>query len=140
MGIFNIKLAIAILCFCLYGCSSTSVAPNIAKAVKSAPNFSFQQGRVALTIVRDNGLVSGGCSITVLIDGDDVAQLGTGEKTTAYVNPGNITVGAGFMGRGFCNGGSVKERDFVIEQNKPKNLRIFIDQSGNIDILPTTLK
>jgi hypothetical protein len=34
---------------------------------------------------------------------------------------------------------SKKEREFIVRENTPRFLRVFIDQSGNVDILPMTL-
>nr|DAI75687.1 MAG TPA: hypothetical protein [Caudoviricetes sp.] len=38
-----------------------------------------------------------------------------------------------------CSGPAKKEREFIIKENSPRVLRIFTDQSGNVDILPTTI-
>ncbi|MEH3538953.1 hypothetical protein POV94_23540, partial [Enterobacter roggenkampii] len=91
------------------------------------------------TIIRDKGFVAGGCAITTYINGKYLAELDTGEKVTAFLNPGDVLVGAGFAGKGLCNGAPKKEREFSIKENDPRALRIFIDQSGNVDILPMSI-
>jgi len=79
------------------------------------------------------------CAITVFINGQPLAELETGEKVIAYLPAGEVVVGAGFIGKGICHGAPKKEREFVIKDGISRTLRIFIDQSGNVDILPTTI-
>lgn len=120
----------------LVGCSTEPVLPQNAKEVQPSSEFQKKADTTAVTIIRDKGFVSGGCAITSYIDGKRLAELDTGEKVTAYIPAGPVIVGAGFEGRGLCNGASKREREFVVKENTPRNLRIFIDQSGNVDILP----
>lgn len=123
----------------LVGCSTEPVNPNYAKEVSPKASFGKKENRVPVTIVRDKGFIGGGCAITTFIDGKPVAELNTSEKVTAYVNPGEVIVGAGFMGKVICSGAPKKEREFIVRENTPRFLRVFIDQSGNVDILPMTL-
>jgi len=127
------------LVFTLVGCSTTPVEPSIAKQVVVEKSFQVSTSKIPVTIVRDKGMVASACAITVYIDGEKVAELDTQEKAVAYVNPGAIIVGAGFMGKGLCSGAPRNEREFLVKEDQPRVLRIFIDQSGNVDILPTTL-
>jgi len=123
----------------LSGCSTTPVDPSTAREVPVASEFREQPSKVAVTIVRDSGMVASACAITTFIDGKKVADLETKEKVKAFVKPGSIIVGAGFMGKGLCGGAPRNEREFQVKANEPRVLRVFIDQSGNVDILPTTL-
>lgn len=132
------KLLIAVLALGLAGCSTTPVSSSLAKEVSASSSYQFKQGYVPVTIIRDKGMVAGACAITTFINGNKVAELNTGEKVVAYVEPGEVIVGAGFVGSGLCNGAPRKEREFIIKEAKPRTLRIFIDQSANVDILPTT--
>lgn len=131
-------LLIAFSVLAVSGCSTTPVSPSSAKNVAVTPFFESKDDTVAVTIVRDKGFVASGCAITAFINGRKVATLDTGEKAVAYVEAGAITIGAGFVGSGLCSGPAKIERDFIIKQGEPKTLRIFIDQSANVDILPTT--
>jgi len=133
------KLIIGAMCLGLMGCSTTPVSPKDAKQVSAAIKYQKHDGSVPITIVRDKGMVAGACDITAYIDGEQVANLGTGEKVVAYVAPGEIVIGAGFIGSGLCSGPERKERSFNIISEKPRNFRIFIDQSANVDILPSTV-
>lgn len=120
----------------LAGCSTEPVLPQNAKEVQPSSEFQKKADTTAVTIIRDKGLISGGCAITSYVDGKRLAELETGEKVTVYLPAGPVLVGAGFAGRGLCNGAPKREREFVVKENTPRNLRIFIDQSGNVDILP----
>lgn len=130
------RLFIATLVLSLVGCSTTPVSTNVAKEVNSEATFQYKSGFVPVTIIRDKGFVAGGCAITAFINGNKVADLETGEKAVAYVQPGEIIVGAGFFGSGLCKGDQKKERDFTVKDKKPRTLRIFMDQNANVDILP----
>ncbi|PKH18310.1 hypothetical protein CIG19_21185 [Enterobacterales bacterium CwR94] len=132
------RTLLAIFALALSGCSTTPVSVNMAKEVNASPTFKMVNGGVPLTIVRDRGFVAGGCAITAFINGEKVASLETGQKVTVYISPGDITVGAGFIGAGLCSGPPKRERDFTVKIQTPKTLRIFLDQSANVDILPTT--
>lgn len=134
------KLFLVLAVTVLAGCSTTPVSPSLAKEVQVSAAYQARQGAVPVTIIRDKGFISGGCAITAFIDGNKIANLNTGEKTIAYVSPGEIIVGAGFTGSGLCSGREKREREFIVREGQPKSLRIFIDQDANVDILPTTEK
>lgn len=133
------KFMLALVAIGISGCSTTPVSPDLARNVGVSTEFMMKQGNVPVTIIRDKGFVAGGCAITAYINGKKVAELETSEKATAYVLPGEIVVGAAFEGSGLCHGPQRKEREFIVKSEQPKRLRIFIDQSGNVDILPSTL-
>lgn len=133
------KIITALLTIGLIGCSTEPVKPQNAKEVQPATQFLQKPKTTGVTIVRDKGFISGGCAITSYINGERLAELQTGEKVTAYLPAGEVNVGAGFAGRGLCSGSPKKEREFIIKDNQPRTLRIFIDQSGNVDILPMTI-
>lgn len=132
------KLAVLSFLF-LAGCSTEPVLPQNAKEVNSSIEFQQKANTTKVTIIRDKGFISGGCAITSYINGKRLAELETGEKVTAYLPSGAVMVGAGFAGKGLCNGAAKKEREFIIKENTPRFLRVFIDQSGNVDILPMTV-
>jgi hypothetical protein len=133
------KLLIAFCMLGLVGCSTEPVLPQYAKEVSAPTEFQQKTNTTAVTIIRDKGFVAGGCAITTYINGKYLAELDTGEKVTAFLSPGEVLIGAGFAGKGLCNGAPKKEREFIIKADAPRNLRIFIDQSGNVDILPSSL-
>lgn len=133
------KTLLAFSLLIMAGCSTEPVLPQYAKEVPIPKEFQQKTNTTAVTIIRDKGFVAGGCAITTYINGKYLAELDTGEKVTAFLNPGDVLVGAGFAGKGLCNGAPKKEREFSIKENDPRALRIFIDQSGNVDILPMSI-
>lgn len=133
------KIIITLLTIGLVGCSTEPVMPQNAKEVQASYEFQQKPRTTGVTIIRDKGYVASACAITAYINGKRLAELETGEKVTAYVPAGEIIVGAGFVGRGLCIGDPKKEREFIVKENQSRVLRIFIDQSGNVDILPMTL-
>lgn len=133
------KTIIGIICLGVAGCSTTPVSPNDAKLVQPIIKYQKTEGKIPLTIIRDKGIIASACDITVYIDGEQIADLGAQDKVIAYVTPGEVIVGAGFIGSGLCKGPERKERAFIISDGKKRNLRIFIDQNANVDILPSTI-
>ncbi|MBN5294396.1 hypothetical protein JY477_00725 [Serratia marcescens] len=128
----------------LIGCSTNAVPPN--QAIDASPNRIFgHQGKTdemaQLLVVRDSGMVGGGCYTAVFIDGGRVALLNAKEKATFYISPGEHIIGASFEGAGLCSMGKERqERDFTFDKGKVRVLRIYIDADANIDIKPTTLQ
>ena len=133
------KIIIALLVIGLVGCSTEPVLPQNAKEVQASYEFQQKPKTTGVTIIRDKGYVASACAITAYINGKRLAELETSEKVIAYVPAGDVIVGAGFAGKGLCGGTPRKEREFIVKENQPRVLRIFIDQSGNVDILPMTL-
>lgn len=133
------KIIIPLFVVSLFGCSTEPVSPQNAKEVQAPPQFHEKENTSAVTIIRDKGFVAGGCAITSYINGIKLAELEAGEKVTVYLPAGEVNIGAGFSGRGLCSGHPKKEREFIIREKSSKILRIFTDQSANIDILPMTV-
>lgn len=128
----------------LSGCASDAVPVKQAVTVPGERVFDYQEpakSDSSITIVRDSGMVGGGCYITVFLNGARVAKLDTKEKATFYVNSGAWIVGAGHEGKGLCSGGKERqERDVIIRPGEEKYLRVFTDNNGNVDIKPTTIQ
>lgn len=134
------KNKVLVFCFSLLiaGCSTTPVPPSQARQVEPTLEFQKNSNTLPVVIVRDKGFTAGACAITVFVDGQQAAHLDTAEKTTIYVKPGSIVLGAGFAGSGLCSGPPRNEREFSIHDDS-KVIRISIDQSGNVDLRPMTL-
>ncbi|QLY36022.1 hypothetical protein HV164_05565 [Citrobacter freundii] len=133
------KTLLLLIAVSVTGCSTEPVLPQNAKEVNATSEFHQKPNTTELTIIRDKGFVAGGCAITSYINGKPVAELETGEKVKVYLPAGEVIIGAGFAGKGLCSGAHKKEREFIIKENTPRLLRIFTDQSGNVDILPMTV-
>ncbi|WP_440091967.1 hypothetical protein ACTACL_18920 [Pseudomonas syringae] len=129
------------------GCSSTPVESESAKRVPADRTFAYQasvSGGATLIISRDNGFwASGGCFVTVLIDGKKAARVNTGEMAKFQLKPGRHIVGiAGDEeGRGLCAlqiGQPVKESASDLVAGDVQKFRISGTQNGN-DIRPSSL-
>lgn len=133
------KTFLLLIAISVVGCSTEPVLPQNAKEVNAATEFRQKSNTTEVTIIRDKGFVAGGCAITSYVNGVPLAQLETGEKVRAFLPAGAVIIGAGFAGKGLCSGAPKKEREFIITADTPRTLRIFTDQSGNVDILPMTV-
>jgi hypothetical protein len=128
----------------LSGCA-TEVVP-VSKAITAPVErvFKYQDAAKSdstITIVRDSGVIGGGCFTTVFINSERVAKLDPKEKATFYLNSGTWIVGAAYEGKALCSTGKERqEREFTIRPGEWKYLRVFTDNNGNVDIKPTTIK
>ncbi|MFO3664282.1 hypothetical protein [Pseudomonas amygdali] len=131
----------------IVGCSSTPVESESARRVPADRTFAYQAsvpGGATLIISRDNGFwASGGCFVTVLIDGKKAARVNTGEMAKFQLKPGRHIVGiAGDEeGRGLCAlqiGQPVKESASELVAGDVQKFRISGTQNGN-DIRPSSL-
>ncbi|MNJ29122.1 hypothetical protein D3C77_236810 [compost metagenome] len=131
----------------LSGCSSTPVEPGSAKNVTADRIYAYQAaipGGATLIVSRDNGFwASGGCLATVLIDGEKVARINTGEVVKFQVKPGRHIVGvAGDPdGNGLCGmqiGQPMKETAAEVAAGEVQRYRISGSQNGT-DIRPSSL-
>ncbi|WP_122864369.1 hypothetical protein [Pseudomonas viridiflava] len=128
------------------GCSSTPVDSDSAKRVPADRTFAYQSivpSGATLIISRDNGFwASGGCFVTVRIDGKKAARVNTGEVAKFQLKPGRHIVGiAGDEeGSGLCAmqiGQPVKESATELVDGEIQKFRISGTQNG-LDIRPTS--
>ncbi|OBU11486.1 hypothetical protein [Morganella psychrotolerans] len=137
------KKLLLITVFTLAGCATSAVNPDLARVAPKDRVFTSDaksENTGSVTVIRDSGMVGGGCFATVFIDGERAAKLDPSEKTTFNVKEGEHILGASLEGRGLCSSGAARqEREFNINSGDNKYYRIFTDQNGNMDIKPTTL-
>ncbi len=140
-------LLATVIAVSIAGCSSTPVDSGSAKRVPANRTFAYQASvpsGATVIISRDNGFwASGGCFVTVMIDGKKAAKINTGETSTFQVEPGRHIVGiAGDdTGSGLCSmqiGQPVKEIAAEITASEIQKYRISGSQNGN-DIRPSSL-
>ncbi len=140
-------LLATVIAVSIAGCSSTPVDSGSAKRVPADRTLAYQASvpsGATLVINRDNGFwASGGCFVTVLIDGKKAARINTGEMIKFQVKPGRHIVGiAGDdEGSGICAmqiGQPVKEIATEITASEIQRYRISGSQNGN-DIRPSSL-
>lgn len=137
------KMLLGALIIFISGCASTVVAPSSAVNAPNDRVYKYQPdinlgGK--LIVVRDQGMVGGGCYATLYINGDRVAKLEAKEKAIFNLPEGEWAVGSNLEGKGLCNySGERQERFITIKANETKAVRVFTDGDGNMDIRPTTL-
>jgi len=142
------RIAVVIAVFSLVaGCSSTPVDRASAKVVPADRTFAYQvdvPGGAKLVVSRDNGFwASGGCYVTVLVDGRKAARINTGEIVTFKLKPGRHIIGiAGDDdGNGLCAmqiGQPVKETASELSTGEVQKFRISGTQNGT-DIRPSSI-
>lgn len=143
-GMRMYKSALTLSALLLTACSTTLVPPNEARQATQDRLFKYQETKPGLskvTIIRDSGMIGGGCFATVFLNGEPAAKLDPKEKATFYLTPGEWAIGASAEGKGLCNyGGQRQERYINIPPHEERYLRIFTSDGGDMDIRPTTIK
>lgn len=125
------------------GCSTSVTPPSQASFAPSDRVFKFQKvdGNQSITVIRDSGFIGGGCFASVYIDGQLSAKLDPKEKVKFYLPKGEHAVGAALEGRGLCGSNEARQERYInLSDGENKYVRVFIDEGGDLDIRPTTLK
>jgi len=123
-------LAVALLA----GCASSAIPVSQADPVPRDELYAFQNkpagesGKV--TVVRDSGMVGSGCDVVVYVDGRKAAKIGTGQRASFYLPPGNPSIGAGLAGSGLCGGAAIRTISANVKSGKESLYRISGDMSG----------
>ncbi|HDY4928276.1 TPA: hypothetical protein RPG34_000012 [Yersinia enterocolitica] len=91
-------------------------------------------------MVRDSGVVGSACYAVVYVNGSPSAKLETKEKATFFLEPGEYSIGVNLDGTGLCAYGNARvERETILKEGQHKYMRIFTQDDGNMDLLPTTV-
>jgi hypothetical protein len=130
------------------GCSTTAIAPSKAVMAKSENLYSYQTiapgNDATMVVTRDSGFMGRGCANGFFINGKLAAKLDVEETANFNLPSGTYLVGHGPVeGRGLCGFAGkprLRERETAIKPMETKRFRLFIDQDGNFDILPTSLQ
>ncbi|HGG8740869.1 TPA: hypothetical protein ACJJXK_002441 [Enterobacter asburiae] len=131
-------LFISVVALCLAGCATEAVLPSQAKQAPKERLLKFQlpgEGEQAkLIVVRDKGFLGSGCFVGVYLNQEKAAILDPGEKAEFYLKPGEWNVA--LMGEGkMCIADKIPAgRDFMLNANTTKAVRLFADPSGNTDV------
>ncbi|WP_145490799.1 hypothetical protein [Yersinia rohdei] len=137
------KIFILMVVLFLTGCSTSLVPVNQAKDIpqdRLLKHKTALESGAQLTIVRDSGIVGSACYAVVYVDGSPSAKLETKEKTTLFLEPGEYSIGVNLDGTGLCAYGNARvEREIVLKKGQHKYMRIFTQDDGNMDLLPTTV-
>jgi hypothetical protein len=118
----------------LTGCASTAIPIGQAEPVPRDELYAFQNKPAgesgSVTVVRDSGMVGSGCDVVVYVDGRKAAKIGTGQRASFYLPPGNPSIGAGLAGSGLCGGAAIRTISANVKSGKESLYRISGDMSG----------
>jgi hypothetical protein len=118
----------------LVGCASSAIPISQADPVPRDELYAFQAKPAGesgkITVVRDSGMVGSGCDIVVYVDGRKAAKVGTGQRASFYLPPGNPSIGAGLAGSGLCGGAAIRTISANVQSGKESLYRISGDMSG----------
>lgn len=116
------------------GCSTTPISNSQAKTTPAMKWGSPIAGYATLVVKRDSGFMGAACKAAVYVSGEQVGSLGTSDKVTVYLPPGEYIIGAR---NGSLCGGAVSEASVVLTEKDHKNYRVAIGDAGAIHIQPT---
>lgn len=118
----------------LAGCASSAIPLRQADPVPNDELYAFQSRPASesgkVTVVRDAGMVGAGCDIVLYVDGRKAAKIGTGQRASFYLPPGNPSIGAGLAGSGLCGGAAIRTISANVQSGKESLYRISGDMSG----------
>lgn len=118
----------------LTGCATSATPVQKAEPVPQDELYAFQAKPTAesgrLTVIRDSGALGSGCDIVVYIDGAKAAKVGSGQRATFYLQPGQPNLGIGLAGSGLCGGMAVRSITGRVEAGEESLYRISGDMSG----------
>lgn len=89
----------------LAGCATRQVRQDAANFVPVERAMGMQSpvaGGGAITIVRDAGMLGGGCYVGIFVNGQLVAKLSASEKVRLYLPSGRSVVAAHSVGAALC--------------------------------------
>lgn len=118
----------------LAGCATSATPVQQAEPVPRDELYAFQTKPAAesgrLTVIRDSGALGSGCDIVVYIDGAKAAKVGSGQRATFYLQPGQPNLGIGLAGSGLCGGMAVRSITGRVDADEESVYRISGDMSG----------
>ncbi len=135
-------ISILFLAVGLAGCGTGAVPAARAKAAPAERQIAFQARPAGasgtLVIIRDAALRGGRCYYDVLINGAAAARLDAGEKSTLFLPPGEVLLGAARESEGndYCRPGLGErtQREISIRDGETQIYRVFIDFSGKMNL------
>lgn len=137
-------IAAACAALLLVGCATQAPKQGQIKPVPADRALAYQSagsGDATIIVTRDVGFVGGGCFAGLYLDGDLVAKMDTGERTSLYVPSGRHVIGTWNVGKALCGyreGKDRRETDATLKPGETRKFRILIGNAG-VEITPTTL-
>lgn len=120
----------ALAALILAGCASTAIPLNQARPVSMTETYRLHigdRGAAEVTVVRDTGLIAGGCKTVLAVDAVPAAILSTGERATLPVSLGAHTLLANSPG---CWPGDLTELRFTATQGMRMVVRLQTTTDG----------
>lgn len=136
------KIIIALCLISATGCATTATSPKKATPVPASRVFAFQNTNASnpiLTVIRDTGMLGGGCYYGLYVNGERAALLNTGEKVDLHLKPGEWNIGFKGEGKVCISDSSLSEREISLSAGQHKAVRLFADVGGNLEIKSVTL-
>ena len=131
----------AVAALLIAGCATTPTASETAAPVPPDRLLAYQQTAEddgSIVVIRDAGMLGGGCHYAFSIDGELAARIAPSESATFHVSPGEhvLRYGRDPQGRGLCGMGQTEwtQRETLIEQGQTKRFRLSLDANGKGDI------
>lgn len=128
------RFLIAAMGLVLAGCATSPTAVQTAEPVPQDELYAFQQkphGQSGtMIVVRDSGALGSGCDVVVYVDGKRAAKIGTGQRATFYLPPGQPNLGIGLADSGLCSGMAVRSITAKVAAGETTTYRISGDMAG----------
>jgi len=129
----------------LVGCATTPTPMSESKEAPPDRVLAFQTRPAAdaatLIVIRDSGLLGGGCYSALSIDGTLDARLDPSERARFFLLPGEhvLSHGRDPQGQGLCGMQVVPPtmRETTFRPNETKYFRLTIEPGGHIDVQRT---
>lgn len=124
----------------LAGCTNSPVSSQKAELTKKHNILAYKtpsDNTAKVTIVRDSGMVGGGCDTITYINGTKSLILGSGEKGVLFIPQGY----ASFSSKFDCPLGSGEQSpnlNVLLDKDIPAYLRVRTDQSSGVSMTETT--
>jgi hypothetical protein len=83
-----------------------------------------QDDRVKVVVKRDTGFTGSGCYLGLIINGDVIADLDTGEKIDLYLKPNDYIFAVKSSGKLLCESSIADETEVIVQKNVFKQYRI----------------
>lgn len=131
-------ISVAVL-LALTSCATTPLPAEQADPVPAKRLHAFQQqspDSAVLVVTRDKGFTGSACNTLLMVDGQLVAEIASGETARFYIPAGDVILG---MNSTAMCGGGLKEREVKLVAGKMKRYRISIDTSMSMDLSPTAM-
>ena len=126
----------------LGGCATAPIPSKDAIDVPSERVYSFKlpttPESAKAIVIRDSGMLGGGCFLALWIDGTLAGRFNPAEKAEFFISPGErvLRVGRDPQGKALCalDGDNWTQRESVFKPQETKYFRLRIGREGKADV------